>query len=300
MISVAMATYNGAKYIPEQLDPILGQTFQNFELIICDDCSSDGSVEILDRYASKDSRIKIFKNKKNIGFKRNFERAISLCTGEYIALSDQDDIWMPSHLEILYNLIGNRMIACGNALMINSEGESIGITLQELESFNYVADDNLQLASSIIFFRNPFQGASMMIRRSFLNYALPIPETIKYHDSWFSNLSFFCGGIAYTTQIVNNYRMHGNNVTGMRIKPRSKVRTLASHILFAKTALEIKNTVSCVLDRIPNKNGEEAKFLVDTLRKLQRASSIWGRLLNGVYLIRHYKTIFNADYSHWI
>lgn len=295
-----MATYNGAKYLREQIDSILSQTISDFELIICDDCSNDETWNILVDYASRDNRIKIYRNNENLGFKRNFEVAINKCKGDCIALSDQDDIWLPSHLEILYNLIGDKVIACGNALMINSEGESIGITLQEMESFNYVADDNLQMASSIIFFRNPFQGASMMIRRSFLNYALPIPETIKYHDSWFSNLSFFCGGIAYTTQIVNNYRMHGNNVTGMRIKPRSKVRTLASHILFAKTALEIKNTVSCVLDRIPNKNGEEAKFLVDTLRKLQRASSIWGRLLNGLYLIRHYKTIFNADYSHWI
>lgn len=295
-----MATYNGAKYLREQIDSILSQTISDFELIICDDCSNDETWNILVDYASRDNRIKIYRNNENLGFKRNFEVAINKCKGDYIALSDQDDIWLPSHLEILYNLIGDKVIACGNALLINSEGERIGITLQEMESFNYVADDNLQMASSIIFFRNPFQGASMMIKRSFLNYALPIPETIKYHDSWFSNLSFFCGGLAYTTQIVNNYRMHGNNVTGMRIKPRSKVRTLASNILYAKTSIEIKNTVSCVMERIPEKDGEEAQFLEGVLRKLNRAASIWGRLLNSVYLIRHYKTIFNADSSHWL
>lgn len=299
MISIAMATYNGAKYIPEQLDSILGQTFQNFELIICDDCSSDGSTEILDRYSSNDSRIKVFKNKKNIGFKKNFEKAISLCSGEYIALSDQDDIWMPDHLDFLYHLIGDKMIACGNAEMIDANGESLGLTLQELESFNNVPKDNMQLASSIVFFRNPFQGASMMIRKCFLDYALPIPDSIKYHDSWFSNLGCFCGGIIYTEKILNRYRMHGKNVTGMRIKKRSKIRTLASHILFAKTAEERESVVRQVKERMPDKEGLEAQFAEGIIQKLQRASSLVGRIQNGFYLIKRYKSIFNADHSHW-
>ena len=299
MISIAMATYNGAKYLSEQIDSILGQTTQDFELIICDDCSTDETWSMLKDYASRDHRIKLLRNKENIGFKNNFEKVLYLCSGEYIALSDQDDIWVPNHLELLYKHIGDKMVVCGNAEMIGSGGESLGLTLQDLESFNYVPGDNMQLASSIIFFRNPFQGASMMINKSFLNHALPIPKSIKYHDSWFSNLSPFCGGIVYTTDIVNKYRMHGKNVTGMRIKPRSRVRTLVSHLLFAQTAKERKEVVMCVLDRMPNKDCAEASFLKEVLRKLKRASSIIGRIQNECYLIGHYKTLFNADSSHW-
>ena len=298
MISIAMATYNGANYLREQLDSILSQTITSFELIVCDDCSTDETWDILEEYALVDNRITLYKNQENLGFKKNFEKALSLSSGDYIALSDQDDIWTPNHLEILYKHIGEKMVVCGNAEMVDSNGQRLGLTLQELESFNYVPTDNLELASSIIFFRNPFQGASMMIKRSFLEYALPIPESIKYHDSWFSNLGPFCGGISYTTEIVNRYRMHGKNVTGMRIKPRSKVRTLGAHLLHASTAFERREVVLSVLDRMPDKDCKESYFLIGVLQKLNRATSIIGRLQNGFYLITHFKTIFNADSSH--
>ena len=95
MISIAMATFNGEKYLREQIDSILAQTHQNFELVICDDCSTDGTAGILREYETQDSRIRVYVNERNIGFKKKFERAISLCKGEYIALSDQDDVWRP-------------------------------------------------------------------------------------------------------------------------------------------------------------------------------------------------------------
>ena len=91
MISIAMATYNGAKYLREQIDSILAQTIQDFELVVCDDCSSDDTWDILKQYSDADKRIKVFRNESNMGFKRNFEKAMSLCGGDYIALSDQDD-----------------------------------------------------------------------------------------------------------------------------------------------------------------------------------------------------------------
>ena len=295
-----MATYNGAKYVSEQIDSILNQTIQNFELVICDDCYTDETWRILEEYREKDLRIKLYCNEQNIGFKRNFEKAISLCSGEYIALSDQDDVWLPNHLEILYNLIGEKMIACGNANMVDADGKKIGLTLREMESFNYIPTDNLQLAYSVIFFRNPFQGASMLIRKSFFSYALPIPNEIKFHDSWFSNLAFYCGGIVYTNEIINNYRMHGSNVTGMRVKVKSKIRTFVSHLLFPKTGCERLIVAKYVQDRMPNKCSDEAIFLEHIIKLLKRSSSVRGRILNGLFLLKHYKTIFNVDSSHWL
>ena len=88
MISVAMATYNGERYLPVQLDSILNQTIQDFEIVICDDCSRDNTRKILEDYAKLDSRIKVYLNETNLGFKKNFEKAISLCSGDYVALSD--------------------------------------------------------------------------------------------------------------------------------------------------------------------------------------------------------------------
>ena len=108
MISIAMATYNGAEFVAEQIESILMQTYTDFELIISDDCSKDNTVEILNQFASKDKRIKVIVNEKNLGFKKNFEKIISLCKGDYIAFCDQDDIWTLDHLEILLNEIKDK------------------------------------------------------------------------------------------------------------------------------------------------------------------------------------------------
>ena len=105
-VSIALATYNGEKYLREQLDSILSQSIQDFELVACDDCSTDSTLKILNEYAEKDFRVKVFTNEKNLGFKKNFEKAIFLCSGDYIALSDQDDIWTENHLQVLLENIG--------------------------------------------------------------------------------------------------------------------------------------------------------------------------------------------------
>ena len=97
LVSIAMATYNGEKYLKEQLDSIYAQTYKDIEVIVCDDCSSDKTVEILDEYKEKYG-LKYYINEKNLGFKKNFEKAISLCSGDFIALADQDDIWIENKI----------------------------------------------------------------------------------------------------------------------------------------------------------------------------------------------------------
>ncbi|MFT4918317.1 MAG: glycosyltransferase involved in cell wall biosynthesis, partial [Zhongshania aliphaticivorans] len=94
-ISVAMCTYNGERFLAEQLDSILNQTYKNIELVVVDDVSTDGTLRLLDEYAARDGRIRVIRNSENIGFVRNFEKAMGACSGEFIALADQDDIWFP-------------------------------------------------------------------------------------------------------------------------------------------------------------------------------------------------------------
>ena len=110
MIGIAMTTYNGEKYLKEQIDSILNQTVSDFELIVCDDVSSDSTMDILNDYAEKDDRVHVFRNEENLGFLKNFEKAIRICLdrgAEYVALSDQDDVWMKNHLEVLLNTISS-------------------------------------------------------------------------------------------------------------------------------------------------------------------------------------------------
>ena len=98
-IDILLATYNGEKYLKEQLDSILNQTYTNFRLLISDDCSKDYTRQILKEYEKKDSRIKLFFQEKNLGYVKNFEFLLTKSTAEYIFFSDHDDIWYENKIE---------------------------------------------------------------------------------------------------------------------------------------------------------------------------------------------------------
>src|SRR5882762_9584184 len=93
LVSIAICTYNGARFIRPLLQSITDQSYDDLEIIIVDDCSQDGTFDILNTFQEADRRVKLYRNEQNLGYVKNFEKAIDLCTGEYIALCDQDDIW---------------------------------------------------------------------------------------------------------------------------------------------------------------------------------------------------------------
>lgn len=286
-----MATYNGAKYLPEQIDSILSQTIQDIEIVISDDCSTDNSWSVLEKYAAQDSRIKIFRNKTNLGFKKNFENVIGFTSGEYVALCDQDDIWEPNHLEVLLDNLSNKMISAGNSEMVDGEGNSIGITLKELEAFD-TENDSFQLAMSFLLFRNPVQGSAMLIKREFFSKALPIPSDIKYHDAWFSVLSCFYGGLSYIDMVVTNYRMHNSNVTGHRIKKKSRIWFLLRCTIRCDMSVDRIAMIRTIRERVDNLSKEHLNLINSCEKVLLRNRSLVGRLLNFVFRIRHFRTIY--------
>lgn len=221
MISIAMATYNGAKYLNEQLDSILKQKVTDFELIICDDCSTDETKNILEKYRSKDKRVKVFFNEKNLGYVKNFEKAISMCTGDYIALSDQDDIWLPNHLNLLLDGIKEHYLCGADATLVNSDNKELGSTL--FESFTIdTLPENVNDFRFMILYRSIFQGSAMMVTRELVNSALPFPSGIKFHDYWLVYYAFLLWGenysgmktpVNYVKTPILRYRQHGKNVT---------------------------------------------------------------------------------------
>ena len=125
LVSIAMCSYNGERFIQEQINSILEQSYSNFELIITDDCSSDKTIEIIKNYQANDTRIKLYQNEVNLGFVKNFEKAISLCTGEYIALADQDDIWTKDKLKTFIENIGENVLIYSDALLIDEHAVSM-------------------------------------------------------------------------------------------------------------------------------------------------------------------------------
>jgi len=101
LASIAMCTYNGEKYLREQLDSLVAQDYPNLEIVIVDDCSTDSTPQLLEEYAGQHPNFTIHQNEQNMGFRRNFEKALKLCSGEIISLCDQDDIWFPNKISAL-------------------------------------------------------------------------------------------------------------------------------------------------------------------------------------------------------
>lgn len=214
LVSIALATYNGEKFIVEQMKSILHQSFQDFEIVIHDDCSTDGTYDLLRQFAKKDNRIILKKNKDNLGFSENFKTIVDDCTGEYIAFSDQDDIWETKHLEILLAIIGNKDVACGNALLVNQDNHSLGFTMKEVVGIHKeIESDRICWR---LFFDNFVQGSAMLVRRELCKKYLPVPDIVKFHDYWLAIVASLNNGVVYTSKIVLRYRQHGNNITNNR------------------------------------------------------------------------------------
>ena len=290
-----MTTYNGEKYLREQIDSILAQTIQDFELVVCDDGSKDSTIEILEEYQHSDKRIKIYKNESNLGFKKNFEKAISLCDGEYIALCDQDDIWSPNHLEILKDAIKEKILACGNAELIDKDGNSLGTTFWEQEAFDSVPSSDLGKAKSILLFRGSYQGAAMMIKRQIVKTALPIPEKYTFHDSWLALVACFCGGIACVDIPILKYRRIEESVTGMRKRKRSRFYQHFNHIIWNDKL----DAINALNERLTSMSKKEKRFLRKMEKMCVRNNTTKGKWLNFIYKTMHYKTIYNSTIKSW-
>lgn len=140
MISVAMCTFNGEKYIKEQIESIINQSLIPDEIVICDDCSKDNTVNIiketLDNWSGK---VHLVVNEKNLGYRKNFEKAISLCNGDIIFLSDQDDVWNRNKIEIMVNALNNSdaILAFHDVEVVDENLKLITGSFWKLLKFNY-------------------------------------------------------------------------------------------------------------------------------------------------------------------
>lgn len=207
-----MTTYNGEKYLAEQIDSILAQSYSDFELIISDDCSSDATRTILKAYKAKDNRIKLHFNEINLGFKKNFEQTLRLCSGEFIAFADQDDVWLGNHLEILINNIGDADLVGGNSILTDSCLNPVGYTMQDVTGIKIdKADPEFLFLHEL--YANIFQGTACLFRSTLLKHILPIPDCILFHDYWAALIAGVNNGLRYTLNPVLLYRQHEKQIT---------------------------------------------------------------------------------------
>lgn len=204
MISVCIATYNGEKYIKEQIDSILPQLSNNDELIISDDNSTDRTIEIIQQI--NDSRIKIFFNKEK-GYTSNFENALKKVNGDIIFLSDQDDIWTSNKVEVCKNQLNNFDLVVSDCKIINDRNEIISDSYFEIRSVKKTALGNI--------FKFSYLGCCLAFRSEILKKALPFPSNRELctHDNWL----FLVGSFLFKHKVLKDklifYRRHESNVS---------------------------------------------------------------------------------------
>lgn len=204
MISVCIATYNGEKYLREQLDSILCQLDINDEVIISDDSSTDNTLEIIRSY--KDNRIRILSHNKFFSPVFNFENALKHVKGDYIFLSDQDDIWMENKVEIMMGYLKQGYsLVLSDGLIVDKDLKICSDSIYEILNSHKGFVQNL--------IHNSYSGSRMAFTRSLLDVALPFPSHIAMHDIWIGLCSELFMKTIYIPDKLILYRRHENNVS---------------------------------------------------------------------------------------
>ncbi len=231
-ISVAIATYNGEKYIRKQIDSILNQTLQPSEIIICDDGSTDSTCDIIENY-KKTENISFYTNKTNLGYVKNFEKALSLCSYNLIALADQDDIWREDKLEILSKEIGSNILIFSDMKLIDDNDKIIAESFENYQKIWYPESADIRLAS--IFWENYLTGCSCMIKKELYNECFPFPNEFP-HDYWLAIRAASLNKIKHIDEKLTYYRKHSSNTIGALKKQTNFREYLLKISCFFKTS----------------------------------------------------------------
>ncbi|KQT31102.1 hypothetical protein ASG22_18890 [Chryseobacterium sp. Leaf405] len=219
-ISVALCTYNGEKFLRQQLDSILNQTVKVDEIVVCDDRSKDQTQKILSEYKIQFPDIfKIHINEKNLRSVKNFEKAISLCTGDIIFLSDQDDIWEKSKVIIFLSYFDkhpNVNAICSNGIAIDEDGSPLNnLTIWDVPKLLQDQDIKIDYFNLIAFIENIATGAGIAFRNTIRKEILPIPlKDGFHHDEWIALLTSYEQSFIMINEKLFQYRIHANQQVG--------------------------------------------------------------------------------------
>lgn len=314
-ISVAMATYNGARFIAEQLASIAHQTVLPDELVICDDGSLDGTGELVSNFAARAPfEVQWHANPERLGYVRNFRRAASLCGGDVIVFSDQDDIWAPGRISTVLDAFQDpsALLVYHNAMVVDEAGEPLhrlydpeqeqaALALQPIAPWHH----SYGLVQA---FRSRLRRFDHLWDSSWNH--IPEPMDILAHDQWYFFLAQVLGRVAFVDEELVGYRQHGSNTVGASWKLPSVGASLASRFehygrqdyrgsLAATARAEI-------LERIVGEEPDEAdrlKYIATNYRQLaakhQRRYETYAGPTFARRLARLLAAVRNRDYAGW-
>ncbi|MCU0952949.1 MAG: glycosyltransferase family 2 protein [Burkholderiaceae bacterium] len=217
-VSVALATYNGRRWLPAQLDSVLSQLAADDEVVLVDDASADGTADWIAQRG--DSRVRLLASPVNRGVRASFARALASCRGRHVFLCDQDDVWLPGKRDALVAALqGGAVLALSDAQVIDADGHVIFV-------------------HTLV--KNRYLGCAMAFRRDLLDEALPIPHDVPMHDMWIGALAALRGPVAYIDRPLMQYRRHGANVSPERRAGLARMLTWRWQLLRAVAARRLR------------------------------------------------------------
>ena len=275
MISVAMATYNGIEYIEEQLESIRNQTRKVDEIVVVDDCSSDDTVQFLCDYAKTypECNIQLVQNESNLGYKKNFHKAMSLCQGDIVFLCDQDDSWFENKVEMMCGLLEEYPeIGVISSSFVQMDG--IGSIGEQKSAYqrNMSQGEIVSVPIEDLVFHNISQGCAMAIRKeikeAFCEY---FDETIS-HDWIINVIAAITKKCYYWNEPMFYYRIHDHNTIGLN----------------DNMALKKKNTIE-----VRTKDACQALCVLNFIEKIDKvfySENSWLKKAKG-FSLKHVKNL---------
>lgn len=221
MIDIVLATYNGEKYVGEQIESIINQTYKDWKLIIRDDGSKDKTAEVLEKYAEKESRIKVIKDDTgNLGFNGNFTKLLEASSADYVMICDQDDFWLENKIEIMYKEISK--YDKKENMLVHSD---VYLTNEKLDIINskFIGKRGSQKGINGVIFANSVQGASCMmtktLKENYLNNKVGIP-----YDYNICLIAEMIGKRIFIEKSLMYYRQHQSNAIGAGINNNKNIK----------------------------------------------------------------------------
>ncbi len=227
-VSVALCTFNGERFIGEQIRSICLQSLRPGEIVLSDDASHDATIKLAEQTlaqcnqqtASAPVVLRVLRNVRALGITRNFEQAVRACRGELIVLCDQDDIWQPEKMKRMVAKFAQRrdlLLLHSDAELVDAGGRSMGHTLFESLEVSPLEIERIHngKAFDVLLRRNMVTGATVMFRRTLLNDALPFPPE-WLHDEWLAVVAAAVGAVDVVAAVLVDYRQHGGNQVGAR------------------------------------------------------------------------------------
>jgi len=269
-----MCTYNGARFVGEQLASIAAQTRPPDELVVCDDCSTDATIERIREFArTAPFPVRVFENEKNIGSTKNFERALELCEGDFIAFADQDDVWLPEKLQRLEEILANESTA-----LAFTDGDVVDESLRPLgqrvwQTIRFGEEEQRLFregrAFAVLLDHNVATGAAMALKAEFKKLILPFPDDLTHdgipviHDWWTALLIAAVGDVFFVPEPLFKYRQHEGQQMGVMSKRDERAPSFRRNMFSA----DVKY-IRAILERLLGVEGVRANVVSDLEARL--------------------------------